>query len=704
MKPGAMCVNLIEVLSGSLAGKHHATPKTKYQMLENQGVFLDMLRSKGIRLVNIGNEDLVEGNRTLILGLTWTLILRYEIQKYGADENELLRWVRACTKGYKEVKITSWGDSFNDGLAFCALIHKHAPEELDYPGLDKGAKLTNLKKAFDVAEAIWSVPQLLDPADLAGEQPTDDRSVITYVARLRQAFSDKELEMRRRLAAEEEERLHAERLAAAKRANEGRAALEAEAAELAKWTKEKEGKFAKDAAASSPSEKKKALGGTPDETRALLSALRDGFRGKEKPPKAKAKARLADEYAKLSAAIAKHAAEAETLTPEQRAKLPTVTAVSAAAAPEALQKLWGGMEGAEGEYEAALLARLAALDAEKRAKETDALLGPLEAAAKELLGWTAAKTDGFVKGALPENLGGGKEETAAKKAALKEFHDGEKPPKQLTKVELQEGLREVAQRLAQEGRDPPPVRARRPAASARPAAPAPHPAAPTTPLFTPEARGASLLPSHHHPPPTCPLATSHPASPHTRSPSATKSKRNGPRWKRPPPPSTAPSTTARGSTRGRRRATRRTRRRRRTRRALRSGSLPSTGRPRRSIRPSPTMRSARRPPRLSHCSTRCAATSRGVRSPRGRGRRRHSRRDGATSRAAAWPRSGRRRSGSRRPRRCRSRGRGWAMPRARMSRRCSSGLVSCRQTRRSGCGRRRFATPRSPPSESCCRL
>ena len=516
VKPGAMCVNLIEVLSGSLAGKHHAKPKTKYQMLENQGVFLDMLRSKGIRLVNIGNEDLVEGNRTLILGLTWTLILRYEIQKYGADENELLRWVRACTKGYKEVKITSWGDSFNDGLAFCALIHKHAPEELDYPGLDKGAKLTNLKKAFDVAEAIWSVPQLLDPADLAGEQPTDDRSVITYVARLRQAFSDKELEMRRRLAAEEEERLHAERLAAAKRANEGRAALEAEAAELAKWTKEKEGKFAKDAAASSPSEKKKALGGTPDETRALLSALRDGFRGKEKPPKAKAKARLADEYAKLSAAIAKHAAEAETLTPEQRAKLPTVTAVSAAAAPEALQKLWGGMEGAEGEYEAALLARLAALDAEKRAKETDALLGPLEAAAKELLGWTAAKTDGFVKGALPENLGGGKEETAAKKAALKEFHDGEKPPKQLTKVELQEGLREVAQRLAQEGRDPPPVRAPPPRRLLSPA-PLPHLTPPLPRLSLSQKLEARLSSRTTHPPPLCPFPTSHPAPPHTRA-------------------------------------------------------------------------------------------------------------------------------------------------------------------------------------------
>ena len=548
VKPGAMCVNLIEVLSGSLAGKHHATPKTKYQMLENQGVFLDMLRSKGIRLVNIGNEDLVEGNRTLILGLTWTLILRYEIQKYGADENELLRWVRACTKGYKEVKITSWGDSFNDGLAFCALIHKHAPEELDYPGLDKGAKLTNLKKAFDVAEAIWSVPQLLDPADLAGEQPTDDRSVITYVARLRQAFSDKELEMRRRLAAEEEERLHAERLAAAKRANEGRAALEAEAAELAKWTKEKEGKFAKDAAASSPSEKKKALGGTPDETRALLSALRDGFRGKEKPPKAKAKARLADEYAKLSAAIAKHAAEAETLTPEQRAKLPTVTAVSAAAAPEALQKLWGGMEGAEGEYEAALLARLAALDAEKRAKETDALLGPLEAAAKELLGWTAAKTDGFVKGALPENLGGGKEETAAKKAALQAFHDGEKPPKQLTKVELQEGLREVAQRLAQEGRDPPPVRARA-AASSRPA-PLPHLTPPLPPLSSPQKLEASLSSRRTT---TRPPAPSPPLTPRRPTPAAPRRRnrkemgRDGSGRRRPRPRPRRPRATARAA-------------------------------------------------------------------------------------------------------------------------------------------------------------
>ena len=46
---------------------------------------LSSVKSKGLKLVNIGPEDLVAGDRKLVLGLTWTLILRYEIQRYGAD-------------------------------------------------------------------------------------------------------------------------------------------------------------------------------------------------------------------------------------------------------------------------------------------------------------------------------------------------------------------------------------------------------------------------------------------------------------------------------------------------------------------------------------------------------------------------------------------------------------------------------------------
>ena len=71
-----------------------------------------------------------------------------------------------------------------------------------------------------------------------------------------------------------------------------------------------------------------------------------------------------------------------------------------------LQKLWGGMEGAEGEYSAAL-ATSPQIDAEKRAKETAALpRGAHEAAAKELLGVELAKGGGFVKGARGDHRRG----------------------------------------------------------------------------------------------------------------------------------------------------------------------------------------------------------------------------------------------------------------------------------------------------------
>ena len=149
IKPGVISMNLIELLSASLAGKYNKKPNSKFQMLENQNLFLALLKSKNIRLVNIGGEDLVEGNQTLVLGLTWTLILRYEIQKYGAEVDELLRWVRLCTKNYEGVEVNNWKQSFNDRLAFCALINKHSPQVGAAPpgrGAEPDIRLGELRK------------------------------------------------------------------------------------------------------------------------------------------------------------------------------------------------------------------------------------------------------------------------------------------------------------------------------------------------------------------------------------------------------------------------------------------------------------------------------------------------------------------------------------------------------------------------------
>jgi hypothetical protein len=87
-------IQLMEALSGQVAPRYNRNPKNTYQAGENQIAFIKAIQSKGLKLVNIGPADLQQGDQKLILGLTWTLILRYEIQRYGADEMELLKWVK----------------------------------------------------------------------------------------------------------------------------------------------------------------------------------------------------------------------------------------------------------------------------------------------------------------------------------------------------------------------------------------------------------------------------------------------------------------------------------------------------------------------------------------------------------------------------------------------------------------------------------
>jgi actinin alpha len=74
----------------------------------------------------------------------------------------LLLWCQRKTQPYKNVHVSNFHTSFKDGLAFCALIHRHRPDLLDYDKLTKDDPIKNLNLAFDIAEKYLDIPRMLD--------------------------------------------------------------------------------------------------------------------------------------------------------------------------------------------------------------------------------------------------------------------------------------------------------------------------------------------------------------------------------------------------------------------------------------------------------------------------------------------------------------------------------------------------------------
>lgn len=140
--------------------------------------------------------DIIDGNLKLILGMIWTLILRFtiaDINEEGLSAKEgLLLWCQRKTQPYPEVDVQDFSFSWSDGLALCALIHAHRPDILDYNRLDKSDRHGNTRLAFSVAEQHLGIPQLLEVEDLCDSAKPDERSVMTYIASFFHAFSSQD--------------------------------------------------------------------------------------------------------------------------------------------------------------------------------------------------------------------------------------------------------------------------------------------------------------------------------------------------------------------------------------------------------------------------------------------------------------------------------------------------------------------------------
>jgi Ca2+-binding EF-hand superfamily protein len=193
LSDGIMLIHLLEILSQESLGRYAARPKLRVQRFENVNIALEFIKSRKIQLTNIGAEDIVDGNRKIILGLIWTLILRFtisDINDQGLSAREgLLLWCQRKTACYDEVDVRDFSASWNNGLAFCALLDIHRPDLIDYDELDKSDHRGNMQLAFDIASKEIGIPDLLDVEDVCDVAKPDERSLMTYIAYWFHAFS-----------------------------------------------------------------------------------------------------------------------------------------------------------------------------------------------------------------------------------------------------------------------------------------------------------------------------------------------------------------------------------------------------------------------------------------------------------------------------------------------------------------------------------
>ncbi|KAF9425695.1 actinin alpha 2 [Podila epigama] len=229
MKDGKRLIGLLEVVSQEPLKPERGNMRI-HQMANVSKALAFLEKKTDEAMGSIGNEDIVDGNVKLTLGLVWIIIYRFQIQhiantmaelypSLGVDAMEgedastltlskgkkkgpsshqvdakqaLLKWVRFQLDDYSDIipPIQDFHRSWKTGLAFAALIHRHDPDilpdfytnilTLPHETVDQWR--TTLAMAFDVALSKMSIPRLLEPDDLVGVETPDERSIMTYVS------------------------------------------------------------------------------------------------------------------------------------------------------------------------------------------------------------------------------------------------------------------------------------------------------------------------------------------------------------------------------------------------------------------------------------------------------------------------------------------------------------------------------------------
>ncbi|GFN79028.1 filamin-a [Plakobranchus ocellatus] len=179
---GVRLVALVEALQFQKIGKVYQKPTNRIQMLHNVSLALQAVAEDNVRLVNIGNDDIVDGNLKLTLGLLWHLILRYQISSARAapPRKLMLSWFRAALP--EELDITNLTSGWRDGCALHALLDHCKPGlSPHWRQLNKTDAVLNIETAMRLAKEKLGIPRVISAEDFASPG-LDELSAMTYLS------------------------------------------------------------------------------------------------------------------------------------------------------------------------------------------------------------------------------------------------------------------------------------------------------------------------------------------------------------------------------------------------------------------------------------------------------------------------------------------------------------------------------------------
>ncbi|VVC87913.1 unnamed protein product, partial [Leptidea sinapis] len=180
LRDGTVLCALVEALQGRRLKGWSRSPSNQHHRLDNVTTALQAIEDDGVKLVNIGNVDIVNGNLKLILGLIWSLIVRYQIGRSKFPPRKLmLSWLQSALP---ECRVNNLTTDWNSGVLLSALLDYCKPGVFPHwRELNRHEAVENCRRAMKLAHREFDVPMVLEPEYLASPW-LDELSGMTYLS------------------------------------------------------------------------------------------------------------------------------------------------------------------------------------------------------------------------------------------------------------------------------------------------------------------------------------------------------------------------------------------------------------------------------------------------------------------------------------------------------------------------------------------